>query len=64
MGDVRLLDRVQRRWTREVRGLEDLSYGERLKRLDLFTFKGRLHRADLILVYKVLHSNSAIGEYI
>ena len=39
MGDMRLLKRVQRRWTCEVGGLEDLSYRERLKRLDLFFFR-------------------------
>ena len=61
MGDMRLLERVQRRWTREVSGLADLSYGERLKRLDLFSFQGRLLRSDLILVYKILHGKCAIG---
>ena len=61
MGDMRLLERVQRRWTREVSGLADLSYGERLKSLDLFSFQGRLLRSDLILVYKILHSMCAIG---
>merc|ERR1719341_1430248 len=56
LGDVRLLERVQRRWTREVSGLEDFPYEERLRRLDLFSFPGRLLRTDLILVYKILHS--------
>ena len=41
-------------------GFEDLSYGERLRRLDLFSFQGRLLRADLILVYKILHQKCAM----
>ena len=60
VGDLRVLERVQRRWTRSVTGFEDLSYGERLRRLDLFSFQGRLLRADLILVYKILHQKCAI----
>ena len=61
LGDVRLLERIQRRWTREVSGLGVLFYGERLKRFDLFSFQGRLLRTNLIIVYKILHNKCAIG---
>ena len=60
LGDVRLLERVQRRWTRAVIGFSDLSYGERLHRLNLFSFQGRLLRADLIVVWKIFHGKCAI----
>ena len=50
LGDMRLLERVQRRWTRAVAGLEDLSYSERLNRLNLFSFQGQLLRNDLKMV--------------
>ena len=33
MGDVRLLESVQRRWTREIFGIGHFSYVERLKNL-------------------------------
>ena len=60
LGDVRMLERLQRRWTRAVVGLEDLPYEERLQRLDLFSFQGRLLRTDLILVYKIMQGLCSI----
>ena len=42
-------------------GFSDLSYGERLHRLNLFSFQGRLLRADLIKVWKVFHAKCAIN---
>ena len=60
VGDVKLLERVQRRWTKAVTGLSDMSYYDRLRRLDLFSYQGRLLRADLILVWKILHHQCAI----
>ena len=60
VGDVQALESVQRRWTRHVVGLADVSYPERLKRLDLFSVSGRLWRADMLLVYKIFHSLSKI----
>ena len=48
MGDVRFLESVQRRWTREIFGIRQLAQVERLKKLDLNTVCGRLARDDLI----------------
>ena len=60
LGDTKALESVQRRWTRRIRGLEDLPYGDRLKHLNLYSVQGRLLRADLILTWKIFHGECSI----
>ena len=60
IGDVKLLEGVQRRWTKSVEGMGSLPYNQRLQQLSLFSFRGRLLRTDLILVWKIFHGKCAI----
>ena len=61
IGDIKLLERVQRRLTRSIEGLGDIPCDERLKKLDLFSLKGRLLRADLIQVWKIFSGNRCLS---
>ena len=57
------IERVQRRATRLISTLRDLSYTERLKKLDLPTLKSRRYRVDLIQVYKIINQINDVKFY-
>ena len=60
VGDSKLLESVQRRWTKHVEGVGDLEYPLRLRSLGLYSVKGRLLRADLIKYFKIFSGLSVI----
>ena len=53
--DIAALESVQRNFTRRIRGLEQLSYNDRLTALSALTLENRRPLTDMTTVYKFLH---------
>ena len=52
--DVTLIEQVQRRFTKRLRGYRDLPYHEHLNKLNLETLELRRVKSDLVLCYKII----------
>lgn len=53
--DIRKLEKVQRRATKLVSGLSDMSYEQRLTELGLTSLQERRRRGDMIEIFKLIH---------
>ena len=58
--DIKLVERVQKRFTKLIDGCKNLNYDQRLKKLKLTTIEDRHHRTDMIQVFKVLNDRSNV----
>ena len=54
--DIDIIEAVQRRATKIIPGMTNMTYTERLKLMKLPSLKYRRKRGDLIEVYKFTHS--------
>ena len=55
LGDVRLLESVQRRWSRQVADIIHLWSDKKWKETGLFSIYGRLMRADILKCWRTFH---------
>ena len=51
-----MLENVQRRYTKRIRGLSNMSYSERLSELNALSVANRLIYSDMTFTYKILHN--------
>lgn len=54
-GLIEKMESVQRRATKLVPGMKDLTYPQRLRKIGIPTLRYRMLRADMIEIYKMLH---------
>jgi ribonuclease P/MRP protein subunit RPP40 len=55
IGDIKLVEKVQRRFTKRFPGLEEMTYEQRIVTLGLESLESRRLKFDLINVFKILH---------
>ena len=60
--NIRKLERVQRAATKLVPELREMTYMERLKKMEIPTLESRRERGDLISVYKMVNGLDRMGE--
>ena len=63
VGEIQMLENVQRSFTRRISGCRDMSYWDRLKRLKIMSLQRRRERYCIIHVWKILngHAPNDIG---
>ena len=57
--DINLLESVQRRFTKQITGIKELPYCDRLKSLATLSLRNLLTYADMVTIYKSLRNGSA-----
>ena len=55
--DIDLIEKIQRRFLKKIDGFMDISYKERLRLANLESLEMRRLKADLVMVYKIIHGH-------
>jgi ribonucleases P/MRP protein subunit RPP40 len=58
--DIQILERIQKKFTKMIKGYKDKSYAQRLNKLGITSLEDRHYRADMIQVFKILNNNKDI----
>ena len=61
LGNTRLLESIQRRWTREIAAVQHLSYEERIRTVRLYSVRGRMLRMEIVKIWKCFHAETELG---
>ena len=61
LGDIRLLESVQRRWARQIVYINHLGYEDRLKASGMFFIYRRLLQTGIIKYWKIFHGVADVG---
>ena len=56
LGDIKILEKIQRRATKMIIAIKDLHYEERLKGLKLPSLVYRRRRGNMIIMYKIMNN--------
>ena len=54
LGEIRQLEGVQRNFTSRISGMSEVSYWDRLKRLNIYSLERRRERYTILYVYKTI----------
>ena len=58
IGDIQLIENVQKQFTRKDKGMSDFDYWERLEKLKLLSLQRRRERYSIIHVWKMLNDKA------
>ena len=58
IGDIQLIENIQKQFTRKISGMSEFDYWERLERLKLLSLQRRRERYAIIHVWKMLNDKA------
>ena len=61
ISDIQKVEAVQRQFTKRIDGMRDLSYWERLKKLNLYSMQRRRERYSIIMIWKMANGEAPIN---